>query len=366
MTAPHLFPSADPLDPPHIPPGPGTARGTRAGTPRGVRLIATGIGLPSRSLTNADLEKMMDTSDEWIVQRTGIRERKIIDKAKGESTLTLATAALKQALERGKMRGEDLDLVICATMTPEMACPPTACRVASAVGAGKHGYAGAMDLSAACCGFVFGMNLAHDLIRGGAYRTVAVVGADTLSTLMDYSTLGRSTSIIFGDAAGAAILTADPDPRLGVVAQSMHSDGNGWKDIYVPESPRDFPEGCACDPGKFNHVQMNGATVFKFAVGTFPELIQETLDKAGLNAADIDMFVSHQSNARILQAARDRFGVPEDRFYINIDRYGNTVAASVPLCLHELIAAGRIKPGMKVLLVAFGGGLTWGSSLWQM
>ncbi len=305
----------------------------------------------------------MDTSDEWIVQRTGIRERRVLDHARGESTMTMATEALRQALERAGRPAADLDLIICATMTPEMYCPATACRVADNVGAG---HAGAFDLSAACSGFVYGMNVAHDLIRGGAYRTVAVIGADALSTLMDYSTAGRGTSIIFGDAAGAAVFAADPDTRLGVLAQAMHADGAGWKDIYVPRLPRDFPEGVACDERKFNHVQMNGATVFKFAVGTFPELIRETLEKAGLQASDIDMFVCHQSNARILHAARERFGIADDKLYVNIDRFGNTVGASVPLCLHELVMQGRVKPGMKVMFVAFGGGLTWGSSLWQL
>ncbi|MFN7022159.1 MAG: beta-ketoacyl-ACP synthase III [Phycisphaerales bacterium] len=336
---------------------------------RGVRIVSTGMGLPNRTLTNADLEKVMDTSDEWIVQRTGIRQRRIVDDhangGRGECTLTMATEAARQALERGGLSGADIDLVILATMTPEMFCPPTACRVAAAICAGGKRAAGAFDLSAACCGFVFGLNTAHDLIRSGAYERILLIGADTLSKLMDYSNAGRSTAIIFGDAAGAAVLSADPDPGLGILAQSMHADGEGWKDIFVPEEPRDFPDPTACDPAKYGKVQMNGSSVFKFAVGTFPDLIQETLDKANLRPEDVDMVVSHQSNARILQAARDRFGIPEDKFYINIDRYGNTVGASVPLCLHELTEQGRVRPGMKVMFVAFGGGLTWGSSLWQ-
>lgn len=329
----------------------------------GVRIAGSGLALPSKLLTNADLERMMDTSDEWIVQRTGIRQRYIIDKDKGESTWSLSAAALRNACRDASVDPASLDLVIVATMTPEMSCPASACRVAAAVGAG---HAGAWDLSAACSGFVYGLNVADALIRSGAYRTIGLVGADTLSIYMDYSTAGRGTSIIFGDAAGAAVITADPDRRLGVLAQAMHSDGQGWKDIYVPEQNRDFPEGVAPDPAKIGFVQMNGATVFKFAVGTFPEVIAQTLDKARLKASDVDVYVCHQSNARILQAARERFGLAEDKLYINIERYGNTVGASVPLCLHELRAAGRIKPGMKVMFVAFGGGLTWGASLWQV
>lgn len=329
----------------------------------GVRIAGTGIALPRKTMTNQDLEKVMDTSDEWIRQRTGIHTRYVVDSENGESVLHLATPALQNALADAGLDASKLDLIICATMCAEMACPPTACRVAATVGAG---HAGAMDLSAACCGFVYAMNIAHDLIKGGAYRTIGVIGADTLSKFLQYSTEGRSTAIIFGDAAGAMVLTATDDASKGLLAQSMHSDGNGWKEIYTPNTPFDFPPGVEPDPTMYGHVHMNGATVFKFAVGTFPDLIQQTLDKAALRADQVDMFVCHQSNARILHAARDRFGLPEEKLYINIDRYGNTVAASVPLCLHELRAAGRIKPGQKVMFVAFGGGLTWGSSLWQL
>lgn len=329
----------------------------------GVRLAGVGSALPVTPMTNKDLEKVMDTSDEWIVQRTGIHTRYRVDPAKGESTYTLGAAALRNALASAGLEAKTLDLIICATMTPEMFCPASACRIADAIGAGR---CGAFDLSAACSGFVYGMNLANDLIRGGAYRNIAVIGADTLSTLMDYTTAGRSTAIIFGDAAGAAVFSACDDPSKGVLAQAMHCDGAGWKDIYVPMLDRDFPAGTEPEASKICKVQMSGATVFKFAVSTFPNLIQETLDKAGLKACDIDLFVCHQSNSRILQAARERFGLPEEKLYVNIQRYGNTVAASVPLCLDELHKAGKVREGQKVLFVAFGGGLTWGSSLWQL
>jgi len=329
----------------------------------GVRIAGTGSALPSRPLSNADLETMMDTTDEWIVQRTGIRNRFIIDRAKGECTKTLSVEAMKRALTDAGLSARDLDLIIIATMTPEMSCPPTSCLVASELGAG---YAGAFDLNGACTGFIHAINTAHDLIKGGAYRTVGVVGADTLSNYMDYTTKGRGTAIIFGDAAAAAILRATDDAGLGVIAQSMHSDGTGWKEIYIPEHLGQLAPGAEPDAEKIRRVQMNGASVFKFAVGTFPNLIQETLDKAGLKAGDIDMFVCHQSNQRILHAARDRFGLPEDKLHVNIDRYGNTVSASVPLCLDELRREGRIRAGNKVMMVAFGAGLTWGSSLWQL
>jgi 3-oxoacyl-[acyl-carrier-protein] synthase-3 len=244
-----------------------------------------------------------------------------------------------------------------------MPCPPSACLVSNLLGAGR---AGAFDVNGACCGFVFSLNLAHDLIKGGAYRTIGLIGADTLSIHMQYSTAGRGTAILFGDAAGAVVLRATDDTGLGLLAQSMHAEGKGWKDIYIPRSDRDFAPGVTPDPQAINHVQMNGAAVFKFAVTTFSNLIQETLDKAKIGADQVDMYVCHQSNARILQSARERFGLPEDKLYVNIDRVGNTVAASVPLCLDELAAQGRVRPGMKIMCVAFGGGLTWGSSLWQL
>ncbi|HYE60696.1 MAG TPA: beta-ketoacyl-ACP synthase III [Phycisphaerales bacterium] len=329
----------------------------------GVRIAGTGSQLPSKRLNNSDLEKLMETNDEWIVQRTGIRERRIIDKTAGESTAALSTQALRKALDAARMQPGELDLIMCATMTPEMPCPATACLVSERIGAGK---AGAMDLNAACSGFVFGLNLCHDLIKGGAYRNIALIGADTLSEHMHYCTAGRGTAIIFGDAAGAVILRATDEAGLGVLAQAMHADGKGWKDIYIPYEDRDFPAGMAPDEELKGYVQMNGAAVFKFAVGTFSNLIAETLEKASLKPEQVDMFVCHQSNARILHSARERFGLPPEKLYVNIDRVGNTVGASVPLCLDELVQQGRVKPGMKVMFVAFGGGLTWGSSLWQL
>lgn len=342
--------------------GLGVAGGAGGGR-RGVRILATGSCLPDRRLTNADLEKMMDTSDEWIVQRTGIRERRIIDPAKGEGTIWLCTNALGRAIKNAGVAPSELDMVIVATVSMEMTCPSTSCRVAAKLGCGT---AGAVDLTAACCGFVYAMNFAHDLIKGGAYRTIGVIGCDVLTPLMDYTTEGRGTAIIFGDAAGAAVLRATDDASKGIIAQSMHSDGSGWRHLYIPRHDSDFPEGVEPDHKKFNKMIMNGREVFKFAVSTFQELIAETLQKAGLTAADIDHFVCHQSNARILEAARERFGIPHEKMYVNIDRVGNTSAGSVPVCLDELRAAGRIKEGQLVMLVAFGGGLTWASSLWRV
>lgn len=330
---------------------------------RGVRIAGTGSFLPERRLTNADLEKLMDTSDEWIVQRTGVRERRIIDKSKGESCRTISAAALRAALADAKLKPTDLDLLIVATVSMEMTCPSVSCRVLAELGAG---HAGAIDMTAACCGWVFALNTAHDLIRMGSYSTVGVVGCDTLSELMDYSTEGRGCAIIFGDAAGAVVLRATDDPAKGILAQAMHADGNGWQDLYIPRAERDFPPGVENHARKMGIMQMNGREVFKFAVGTFGDLIDETLQKAGLTPDQVDHYVCHQSNARILESARERFGLPREKVYVNIDRVGNTSSGSVPVCLDELRKGGRVKDGQVVMFVAFGGGLTWGSSLWQL
>lgn len=330
---------------------------------RGVRLAGTGRFTPEKRLTNADLERIMDTSDEWIVQRTGIRERRICDPDQHETCTGVSAAALQRALQDAKIPASELDLIIVATVSAEMACPSVACRVGAMLGSGT---AGAFDLAAACCGFVYAMNLAHDLIRVGTYRTVGVVGCDTLSEVMDYSTEGRQCAIIFGDGAGAAVLRATDDASKGVIAQSTHADGRGWEDLYIPRKPRDVPPHHDPALHKPPFMQMNGRAVFKFAVSTFPQVIQETLDKAGIAAGDVDQYVCHQSNVRILDAARERFGLPPDKLYVNIDRFGNTSAGSVPICLDELRAAGKIREGSLIMLVAFGGGLTWSSSLWQL
>lgn len=338
---------ATPMEPPRI----------------GVRIAGTGRALPSQQMTNSDLARMMQTSDEWIVQRTGIHTRHVCDRTKGESCLPLATEALTKALADARMEATELDMIILATLTEEMPCPPTSCQLAAAVGAGP---CGAYDLSAACSGFVFSLNTAWSMIRSGLHRTVAVVGADTLSSYMEYNDHGRTTAILFGDAAGAVIVRATDDASKGMIAQAMHSNGSRWADLYIPLQMKHFPAEDAPEKDMIGRLHMNGKSVFKFAVSTFPEVIAQTLDRAGLKADEVDHYICHQSNARILEAARERFGLPTEKLYVNIDRYGNTVAASVPLCLDELREAGRVREGQRVMFVAFGGGLTWGTSLWQL
>ncbi len=327
----------------------------------GVRLAGTGCAYPEGRLTNADLERLVDTSDEWVVQRTGIRERRICDRSKGESTTGLCTEALRRALSDARVSASELELVIVASVTGEMTCPSTACRIAAAVGAGN---AGAFDLLAACTGFVYALNVAHDMVRMGTYRTVAVVGCDVMSSVLDLT--DRTVAVLFGDDAGAAILKATDDPSRGVLAQALHADGSRWKDLYIPERARDLPPGVDPASTKLGFLHMNGREVYKFAVVTFGDLIQSTLDRAGVRPEQVDQFVCHQSNARMLESARERFGIPAEKMYINIDRFGNCSAGSVPVVLDQLRQAGKCRDGDLVMFVAFGGGLTWASSLWRL
>ncbi len=325
----------------------------------GVLLAGTGISLPVKVVANADLAKSVDTSDEWIVQRTGIRQRRIAGE--DETVRSMATDALRQALDASGLAPTDLDLVICATLTPEMGCPSTAARVVAELQAVP---AGAVDLSAACSGFVYGINHAWALIQSGVCRTVGVIGVEKLSGIVDWE--DRRTCVLFGDGAGAAVLTAGGRPEQGCLYQSMGSDGSRWEVLYLPQSKRDLPVETNGFSGKFNTLQMNGREVYKFAVTTLQACIEEALKACDLKPTDLAMIIPHQSNSRILESAREKLGLPEDRLYINIDRYGNTSAASVPICLHELRSEGRLKEGDLVLFVALGGGLTWSSSLWRL
>lgn len=328
----------------------------------GVRIVGSGSALPEHRLTNKELEGVMDTSDEWIVQRTGIHERRRHDASRPYPTSELGARALRLALEDAGMEAGELGLIVCATMTPDSPTPAVSCRIAAELGCGEIG---AMDLNGACSGFVFAITTAHELVAGGLYESVAVVGADTITRHCDYSTFGRGAAILFGDGAGAVILRRSEDGKVGMLAQAMHSDGNGARSLYIPcgldQVVEDDP-----DPRMDLKIQMNGKSVFKFAVSKFPEVIEETLRLSGLKAADVDHYVCHQANARILESARERFGLPESKLRVNIDRLGNTVAASAPIVFDELRREGRVQPGQRVMFIAFGAGLTWGASLWQV
>ncbi len=328
----------------------------------GVRIAGVGSAVPERVLTNADLEKMMDTTDEWIVQRTGIRERRIIDPSRGESNLTLSREALCKALDNAGMSGSDLDLVILASVTTDMSCPSTACRIADEVGAS---HAAAFDLVAACSGFVYALNVADSLVRSGRHRAVGVIGCDTLSTICDYT--DRTVSILFGDAAGSVILVRDDDdPATGCLYQTMATDGSMWKTLYIPRKEADIPSEDIDNPIRMGCLRMQGREVYKFAVTKFREVIEDALLKTALDVEDISQFICHQSNIRIIESAMEKIGLPPEKVHVNIDRYGNSSAGSVGLCFDQLWQAGKVKRGDNIIFVAFGGGLTWASSVWRV
>ncbi len=327
----------------------------------GIRLAGVGSAVPETVLSNGDLEKMMDTSDEWIVQRTGIRERRIVDQD-AEGTFTLSRDALRRALDDAKMKASDLDQIIVATVTAEMTCPSTACRVSEELGAAP---AGAFDLVAACSGFVYGLNVAQAMMRAGPYRAIGVVGCDAMSTVIDYGE--RSVSILFGDAAGAVVLTRDEkDSTVGCLYQSLQADASLWGALYMPRRCNEIPPEDRDNPIKLGCLRMNGREIYRFAVKKFSECIQEALDATGLSVDEISQFICHQSNIRIIDAAKQKLGLPDDKVHINIDRHGNSSAGSVPVCLDELWRAGKIRRGDHILFAALGGGLTWAVSVWKV
>lgn len=325
----------------------------------GVRLLGTGSAVPERRLTNADFARMMDTSDEWIKQRTGISERRVLD-LRTEGCSTLAQRALERALVGAGIKATELDFVIVATVTMEMTCPSVACRIAGAIGATN---AAAFDLGAACSGFVYALNTAEAMIRAGRARTIAVLGAEAMSSIIDYT--DRSVSILFGDAAGCAIIQAVPDSTKGCIYQHMGADGSGWHALYIPRRQSDVPPEDADNPIRLGSLRMNGKEVFRFAVTKFKEVIEDAFKKTNLTPADVSQVICHQSNIRIIDSAREKLNIDPSKIYVNIDRYGNSSAGSVPLCLDELWRDGKITPGKPFMMVAFGGGLTWASSVWN-
>lgn len=333
---------------------------TRLSAPCGVRLAGTGSAVPPAELTNKDLERILDTTDEWIVQRTGITARRISDPSR-EGTYTLARDAVARALESSGTKAADLDLIICATCTGEMTCPSTSCRISGELGAKR---AGAFDITAACSGFVYAMNVADSLIRSGRYQRLAVVGADAMSTMVDYT--DRSVSILFGDAAGAAVLEADPDPLRGCIHQTLGADGSDWRTLYMPRRLQEIPASDQQNPIRLGYLRMQGREVFRFAVTKFREVIEEALRATRLTPADVSQFICHQSNRRIIESAVEKIGLPHEKVYVNIDRFGNSSAGSVGLCLDQLWRAGKIPQGQPMIMVAFGGGLTWASSVWNV
>jgi 3-oxoacyl-[acyl-carrier-protein] synthase III len=318
-------------------------------------IIGTGSALPEKRLTNEDLAKLVDTNDEWITKRTGIKERRIV--VEGETTATLATAAAQRALDMAGVKPSELDLIIVATLTPEMTFPATACFVAANLNLTSTP---AFDVTAACCGFLYAFHTANAFIKGGIARTVLVIGAETLSRVTDYS--DRGSCILFGDGAGAIVLQASSDAGRGLVHGSIHADGHG-SDLMklMPGSRHPLSVQLLEEHSQF--MKIRGREVYKFAVSRFEELILESMKACELTVDTLKLIVPHQSNRRIIESAMEKLSLPMSKAYINIEKYGNTSAASIPIALDEANREGLLKKGDPVIMLAFGAGLTWGSAV---
>jgi 3-oxoacyl-[acyl-carrier-protein] synthase-3 len=321
----------------------------------GAIIIGTGSFVPERRLTNEDLAKMVDTNDEWIVQRTGIRERRIAGK--DESTATLAANAARRALDAAGLEPKDIDLVLCGTITPEMTFPSTACFVAASLGMKTTP---AFDISAACSGFLYTLETGAAMVKSGRYRNVLVIGAETLSRITDYK--DRGSCILFGDGAGAVVLQRSSDTNRGLIYSSLHADGSGWEMLFCKPGSR-FPiEEGLLDAGD-QYMKIKGREVYKFAVTRFEELIEDAMRKCELTVEQVSLIVPHQVNQRIIDSAMQKLGLPPEKAFVNIDKYGNTSAASIPIALDEAWRAGKVKPGDVLIFVAFGAGLTWANAV---
>jgi len=314
-----------------------------------------GSALPSRVMTNQDLEKLVETSDEWIRSRTGISERRIAGPK--ESTSTLAIRAAKYALQVADLNPRELDLVIVATTTPDYPMPSVAALVQDGIGASR---AGAFDLNAACSGFVYALSVANGMIASGSAENVLIVGAETLSRWVDWT--DRGTCVLFGDGAGALILQRSDLPT-GLRSCILGSDGSGASLLNVPAGGTRTPITAEIIQNRQNFIKMKGPEVYRFAVSVMAQAAQQALTAAGMTADDIDLFIPHQANLRIIQSAMKTLKVPPEKVFINVQHYGNTSAASIPIALCEAIAEGRVKAGSNLLLVGFGAGLSWGSAV---
>jgi 3-oxoacyl-[acyl-carrier-protein] synthase-3 len=315
------------------------------------RIVGTGSYLPERVVTNKDLEKLVETSDEWIQSRTGIRERHIA--AEGETTGDLAFNAATRALEAAGVKASELDLIVLGTTTPDIIFPSTACLLQHRLGA--NGCA-AMDVNAACSGFVYALGVANAFIRSGQAKKVLVVGAETLTRMLDWN--DRSTCVLFGDGAGAVVLEASQGP--GILTTKLHADG-GFKHLLY--NPVGVSAGFKDEPNHGVRVMMTGNEVFKVAVKTLDRIVGETLEAAGMSESDIDWLIPHQANLRIIEATAKRLKMSMDRVIVTVDRHGNTSSGSVPLALDEAVRSGKVQRGQNILLEAFGGGFTWASAL---
>ncbi len=324
--------------------------------PRYAQIVGWGMAVPERVVTNEDLARMVETSDEWIRSRTGIRERRMAVSPK-ESTLTLAIQAARAALKVADVPPSALDMVICATTSPEYLCPATACLVQDALGAPK---AGAFDLNAACSGFVYALSMARGLVLAGDADYVLVVGSETLTRFLDWS--DRNTCILFGDGAGAVLVAASHEPG-GILSCVLGSDGSGGELLMVPAGGSAHPPTMETVANRMHMLKMDGKAVFRFAVQAMADGTREAVAKAGLTLADVDLVIPHQANTRIIQSSViKQLKIPEQKVFINLEKYGNTSAASIPIALCEAIEAGRVRPGQNLVFAGFGAGLTWGAT----
>jgi 3-oxoacyl-[acyl-carrier-protein] synthase-3 len=327
----------------------------RSNSRRHAHIVGWGMSVPDRILTNIELSTMVDTSDEWIRQRTGMVERRIAND--GETTFTLSLQAAQAALEVADLDPAHLDLIIVATVTPDYVFPATACLIQDALGSAK---AAAFDLSAGCSGFVYGLSVASDMIVSGRYEHALVIGAETLSRITDWT--DRGTCVLFGDGAGAVVLKAS-DASGGVLSSVLGADGSGGEVLILPAGGSAHPATAQTVAQRQHFIQMQGRPVYRFATRVMAEASKQALDRAGLNVKDVRLFVPHQANNRILQTAAKGLGVPEERMFSNLERYGNTSSASVPIALCEAIEQGRVQRDDLIVCVGFGAGLTWAASV---
>jgi 3-oxoacyl-[acyl-carrier-protein] synthase III len=315
----------------------------------------TGVGsyVPDRIITNDDLSKIVDTSDEWITERTGIKERRVADPGQAASDLGLPAA--QQALQAAGLDPADVDLVVVATVTPDMFFPSTGSLLASALGAED---AAAYDLSAGCTGFMYALAQAYGAMAGGLAQTAVVVGTETLSKIINWQ--DRSTCVLFGDGAGAVVL--ENVREGGFLGFELGSDGEGGKDLSVPAGGSRNPSSVETVEQELHFLRMNGREVYKFATRVLVSSAQKLLDEVGATVDDVDLYIPHQANKRIIDHAARNLGIPEEKIFVNLQKYGNTSSASIPLCLSEAVASGRLQEGTRVLMTGMGAGLTWGSA----
>ena len=318
-------------------------------------IAGTGMSVPERVLTNTDLEEMVDTSDEWITTRTGIKERRIAEP--GVPLSRYCIEASRNAIESAGLRPEQIDLIILATVTPDMPIPATACTIQHELGCGK---AASFDMQAGCSGFIYALSVARQFLLTERFKNALVIGAELLSTCVDWT--DRSTCVIFADGAGAVVLSAGEQPQ-GVLYSAMHTDGSMIDFIDRRGGGTLNPPSHEMIDAGLHHIRMRGNETFKMAVRSMEEVCREVLERAGLQTSDVDWLVPHQANLRIIKAVGTRLGIPAERCYVNIDRYGNTSAASIPIALDEAVRSKSIKAGDIVLMTAFGAGLTWAASV---